>query len=250
MTKDMSQHQKEFYEEYWKQRENKNYILTKNDMWIPPRIRVAVNMILRDYNINGSNSIRVLDVGCGEGAFGKLLTERLKDQVYIVGCDISNPALTRASSLYSCVFQADIEKNELIEKLYNQRFDYIILLEVLEHLFRPGKVLSQCYEILKDDGVLHASLPNIAWYKYRIDMLMGNFPKNYLLYPGEHIQNFTLDSFYKLLLESGFSPTEIDGQFVFPKIFKPARIFYTIFKKFPNLFGYQLVIKSKKENRS
>ena len=53
MTKDMSQHQKEFYEEYWKQRENKNYIHTKNDMWIPPRIRVAVNMILRDYNING-----------------------------------------------------------------------------------------------------------------------------------------------------------------------------------------------------
>src|SRR3990170_1213866 len=198
MTKDMSQHQKEFYEEYWKQRENENYIHTKNNMWIPPRIRIAVNMILRDYNINGNKSIRVLDVGCGEGAFGRLLTERLKDQVDIVGCDISNTALTRASSHYSCVFQADIEKNELVEKLYSQRFDYIILLEVLEHLFRPGKVLSQCYEILKDDGVLLASFPNIAWYKYRIDMLMGNFPKNYLLYPGEHIQNFTLDSFYNL----------------------------------------------------
>ena len=250
MTKDMSQHQKEFYEEYWKQRENENYIHTKNNMWIPPRIRIAVNMILRDYNINGNKSIRVLDVGCGEGAFGRLLTERLKDQVDIVGCDISNTALTRASSLYSCVFQADIEKNELIEKLYNQRFDYIILLEVLEHLFRPGKVLSQCYEILKDDGVLLASFPNIAWYKYRIDMLMGNFPKNYLLYPGEHIQNFTLDSFYKLLRESGFSPIEIDGQFVFPRIFKPVRLFYYVLKRFPNLFGYQLVIKSRKGKNS
>ena len=250
MKKSFYHNQKEFYEEYWIQREKEGYLHTNSDMRLPYRIKIAVDMILRDFKANGNKSIRVLDIGCGEGAFGKLLTERLKDKVYIIGCDISDIALTRASSLYSCVFQADIEKNEFVEKLYNQRFDYIILLEVLEHLFRPGKVLSQCYEILKDDGVLLASFPNIAWYKYRIDMLMGNFPKNYLLYPGEHIQNFTLDSFYKLLRESGFSPIEIDGQFVFPRIFKPVRLFYYVLKRFPNLFGYQLVIKSRKGKNS
>ncbi len=195
-------------------------------------------MILRDLNVNGNKTVYVLDIGCGEGAFGKLLTERLKDQVYIIVCDISDTALTRTSWYYFRVFQANIETNELVKRFSDQRFDYIVILEVLEHLFKPIDVLSQCYKILNDDGFLLASFPNIAWYKYRIDMLRGYFPKNYLLYPGEHIQNFTLDSFYKLLLESGFSPIEIDGRFIFPRVFKPFKLFYPIFKKFPTLFGY------------
>jgi hypothetical protein len=76
-------------------------------------------------------------------------------------------------------------------------------------------------------------------------MLKGYFPKNYLLNPGEHIQNFTFNLFDKLLRESRFSPIDLDGKFIFPNFLKPASIFDPLIKKFPNLFGYQLIKKSK-----
>jgi hypothetical protein len=99
---------------------------------------------------------------------------------------------------------------------------------------------------LKDGGALIASFPNIAWYKYRIDMLKGRFPKDYLLDPGEHIQHYTLRSFTELLQRNGFLPIELDGQFNFPRIFRPKNIFIPIVRKFPKLFGYQIVIIAKK----
>jgi methionine biosynthesis protein MetW len=249
MKNNISQGQKEFYEDYWKNRISQERIHTKEDMWVPQRISITVDMVVKDKRYGNNERISVLDIGCGEGTMGKLLKEHLGNKVSIVGCDISNTALKNAVIYYSNVHEIDIETNGIIERFYKQKFDYVIVLEVLEHLFKPENVLKQVYTILNEDGILIASFPNIAWYKYRIDMLRGNFPKNYLLYPGEHIQYFTFRSFYKLLRESKFSPIEIDGQFVFPSIFKPARFYYPILKLFPNLFGYQIVIKSQKEKR-
>ncbi len=117
---------------------------------------------------------------------------------------------------------------------------------MLEHLLNPENIVRQCHSLLKEDGTLIASFPNIAWYRYRIDMLRGYFPKDYLLFPGEHIQHFNFFSFNAMLRKSGFSPTKIDGKFIFPRIFKPARLFLPIVKRFPNLFGYQIVVKYKK----
>jgi len=237
---------KEFYEEYWKCRKAEGRFHTKEEMRVPQRISIAAGMIVNDKRFEKDEPISVLDIGCGEGTLGKLLKANLGDKVIITGCDISKTALKIARMYYSNVHELDIEVNGLIKMFYEQKFDYVVLLEVLEHLFKPENVLKQVDIILKGDGFLIASFPNIAWYKYRIDMLRGHFPKNYLLYPGEHIQNFTLHSFYKLLREAGFSSIEIDGQFIFPRIFKPVRFFNPILKKFPNLFGYQIVLKAHK----
>jgi len=238
--------QKEFYEKYWNDRKVKGRLHTKEGMWSPKRINIATDKIIRDIKSGKKSQVNVLDIGCGEGTLGKLLKEQLQNKVFIVGCDISETALKLASPYYDKIFQTNIETTELSE-LIKQKFDYIVIVEVLEHLFNPKDVLKRCRKLLNEDGFLIASFPNVAFYKYRLDMLRGYFPKNYLLYPGEHIQNFTLYSFYKLLHENGFIPVEIDGQFVFPRIFKPRRIFLPLFKKFPGLFGYQIVVKFKKD---
>lgn len=216
-------------------------------MWIPQRVKITVDMISKDIKKRKKELIHLLDIGCGEGTMGKLLKEKLGSRISITGCDISSTILKVAQTYYSDVYEVDIESDEFIKKFHKQEFDYVVILEVLEHLFKPENVLKKIYTILKEDGILIASFPNIAWYKYRLDMLRGYFPKNYLLYPGEHIQNFTLYSFRKLLQENSFTPIVIDGQFVFPRIFRPRKIFAPIFKKFPNLFGYQIIVKAKKE---
>ena len=252
MKKSHRSYQEKYYEDYWDYRVSEGRVHTKEDMWVPQRIEIAVNMITQEIKFKKHKPISVLDIGCGEGTIGKVLKENFKNEISIIGCDISNTALKIASNYYSKVFKIDIETEKFPEEFYTHKFDCIVLLELLEHLFRPENALRQCHKILKEDGFLIASFPNIAWYKYRIEILKGHFPTDYLFGSGDHIQQFTLHSFLRLLRENGFSAVELDGNFIFPKIilklFRPNRIFLPIFKKFPNLFGYQLVVKTNKNN--
>ena len=86
--------QKEFYEKYWNDRHSKGRIHTKNEVWIPVRINIAVRMIIENIEkFKQKERISVLDVGCGEGTVGKLLRKQLKNKILIFGCDISETIL-------------------------------------------------------------------------------------------------------------------------------------------------------------
>jgi len=238
---------KDFYESHWREREEAQRLHTLTGMWLPPRIKIAISMIMTERKGN----ISLLDVGCGEGALGKILRQQLEGKLYLVGVDISGTALRHASQYYDKVIEANIEMDDLTQALPEKQFDYIVCLEVLEHLFEPSNVLKQVKRFLKKDGFLVASFPNIAFWKYRLDLLKGAFPKEYTLSsPSEHIQNFTLHSFVQLLEENDFQPVGVDGQYVGPRFLRPRRLFMPILEKFPNLFGYQLVIKAKLQERS
>lgn len=240
-------HTKDFYESYWREREEAQRLHTLAGMWLPPRIKIAISMIVTEQEGN----ISLLDVGCGEGVLGKVLRQQFEGTLYLVGVDISGTALRYASQYYDKVIEANIEMDDLAQSLPEKQFDYVVCLEVLEHLFEPSNVLKQVKRFLKKHGFLVASFPNIAFWKYRLDLLKGTFPKGYTLSsPSEHIQNFTLHSFVQLLEENGFEPVGIDGQYVGPRFLRPRRLFLPILERFPNLFGYQLVIKAKLEERS
>ena len=52
---------------------------------------------------------------------------------------------------------------ECIENLQSKRkFDHIIFADVLEHLYDPYKVLKESVALLKDDGTILISIPNIS----------------------------------------------------------------------------------------
>ena len=60
----------------------------------------------------------------------------------------------------------------------NESFDLIILGEVIEHLYDPDRVLQECSRILKPNGVLLITTPNLlSWYN-RILMVLGYYPMN------------------------------------------------------------------------
>jgi 2-polyprenyl-3-methyl-5-hydroxy-6-metoxy-1,4-benzoquinol methylase len=242
--------QKDYYEAYWKHRISDDRLHTKEGTWIPQRITIAVEMIMEDRRANAVNSPTILDVGCGEGTIGKLLMheseKQTKDGLVTYGCDISETVLEIAAPYYSEIYNVDIERGNFPEKFSEIKLDYIVVLDVLEHLFRPDVALEKCNTALNDGGVVITSFPNIAWYGYRVDILKGHFPSDYLFGSSDHIQQFTLFSFKDLLKKSGFKIEAIDGQFVLPKLFRPSRVFFPLCKRYPNLFGYQLVLKARK----
>ena len=53
-------------------------------------------------------------------------------------------------------YVADLTKDNGLPKDY---FDVVYCLEVLEHTFEPWEILNNIYSLLKNDGILHLSLP-------------------------------------------------------------------------------------------
>ena len=95
----------------------------------------------------------VLDVGCAQGIIGKILKNELNCKVY--GVDIDKDAICAAESLgcYDKIYNFDITNRtgEEFELFINDqnKFDYIIFSDVLEHFFNPADVLIFSLKMLK-----------------------------------------------------------------------------------------------------
>jgi 2-polyprenyl-3-methyl-5-hydroxy-6-metoxy-1,4-benzoquinol methylase len=237
---DVHDRMKNFYEGYWQHRIKTDYIHTQDGMWVPERVYAALRMIGAP-----TKPIRVLDVGCGEGTVGKMLKTKLSHNVSLTGLDISATALQMAAAFYDNVAEFDADADSLEQILPSEKFDYIIALEMLEHLFNPKRALEQFKMKLAHEGSLIASVPNMVHWRYRLQYLRGHLPGENTLYEiGEHLQNFTYFSFTKLVETVGYKVLDIDGQFQMPLgRMMPKPLFRFLGKKTPNLFGYQIVLK-------
>lgn len=107
----------------------------------------------------GNKRGRVLDLGCGSGDYSK----RLKDLGFeVVAADIDRNRFMHNNDIE--FRYCDITK-EL--PFADNQFDYVLLIEVLEHLRNPYAVLSGINRIIKKGGVLILSTPNILSLKSR-----------------------------------------------------------------------------------
>lgn len=114
---------------------------------------------------------RVLDVGCGEGAVGRLLLERGAKAV--VGVEVHEPAAEAARAVYDDVVARPVE--EALETLV-PAFDTILLYDILEHLADPAPVLRGLLALAAPGGILHVSAPNARhWTLLRDLVLRGTF---------------------------------------------------------------------------
>jgi len=219
-----------FYESYWKYRRKIKHLSIKR---MPRRI-LAISRL-----ISVKGKVDILDVGCGDGGLGILLKSKYDGQVSIIGVDISETALSMAKKYYDKVLLLDVEEAKNLKKLFNKKFDYIVVSEVLEHLIDPGNVLKKLRPLLKKKGYFILTFPNFAFWTYRLQLLFGQFPKQPLYHEKEHFHYWTLPSFITFLKKYGVKPKDIDGDFHILDLVK----FRFLGKWFPNFFGIQIVIK-------
>lgn len=126
----------------------------------------------------------VLDIGCGDGA---ILAAMGADTYKRYGADVSPLALSRLEQQGIEPIEFDIE----VDRIANlPKCDYILLLEVLEHISRPERVLLDCIEHA-DKGVVF-SIPNTGHISHRLRLLFGRFPLQWRVHPGEHLRYWTL----------------------------------------------------------
>lgn len=105
---------------------------------------------------------KILEVGAAYGAtLNYLKSEGIASEVVAVDLfeDIDNK--NRYKKVDNFIF-GDIEKLDLSE--YNNYFDVILLPDVLEHLIEPKLVLMKIKSLLKNEGEILISIPNIRHY--------------------------------------------------------------------------------------
>lgn len=118
---------------------------------------------------------RLLDVGCGPGAFLKEASKKGYD-VWGLDFDRENVAVAKRRFGLKNVYVKSIE--ELSRDFSGGKFDVVTFFEVLEHLDDPVKFMSEIRGILNPGGHIALSMPNRDRF---LDPLgEGDYPPNHL----------------------------------------------------------------------
>lgn len=158
----MMKQQRDYYEEeYWQKGSTKWSPHNQHPSSTPTQI---INKLVY-------SGMYILDYGCGDcSKYGNLITSL---GATYTGVDVSLKVLQecRKSSYSVTLFNGEIYSLPFV----SSRFDLVLCLEVLEHLFRPDLALHNILRVLKPNGFLIISTPNIAWIGNRLLMALGFF---------------------------------------------------------------------------
>ena len=113
---------------------------------------------------------RVLDIGCGTGSVSiQLIGNR---GLSLIGVEPDEERAQRARERGVTVRAARLSP-ELIAELGS--FDVVLFADVLEHLPDPHSLLSLATSALRPGGRVVASVPNVAHWSVRTELLRGRF---------------------------------------------------------------------------
>lgn len=111
---------------------------------------------------------KVLDLGCGDGSNGEKLLE-LGFEVKAFDMDRKRFKFHDKISFFEGNLQESLPYQD-------NDYDYVLFMEVIEHIYNPGFVISEISRVLKKNGKLILSTPNILNVSSRFRFLAeGSF---------------------------------------------------------------------------
>ena len=151
---------------------------------------------------------KVLEFGCSTGYVSKILKER---SCVVTGIEIDGEIAKKAETYCERVIVGDIENIGFNKELCNEKFDVALLGDILEHLKAPKTILFKVKNFLKENGYIVISIPNIAHWSIRLDLLCGKFDYQEMgILDDTHLRFFTKSSIVNLLESSGYFVDSID----------------------------------------
>ncbi len=142
----------------------------------------------------------ILDVGCGAGGNAAFLARR---GVVVDGVTLSGAEADQAGTWCRRVYLHDLEQGLPAE--HGGPYDAIICSHVLEHICFPQQLLGDIRSRLRSGGRLVIAVPNLFYFRNRINLLMGRFEyEQGGIMDDTHFRWYTLPTLNRLLATQGF----------------------------------------------
>lgn len=129
------------------------------------RLRFARQAIEEAFPNRNPCSLRVLDVGCGNGY--ELALPLARQGFRVTGIDIHAPSIEHAKRMAAGLPNASFICGR-VEEHNEQPYDVVILSEVLEHLSEPERLLKASIRQMNRDGIIIVTVPN-GYGEFEID---------------------------------------------------------------------------------
>ena len=193
---------------------------------------------------------RVLDIGCGDGS----LAHRIRQK----GCHVTGIDLLSGEDLnYTLDHYITWNLEDPRDLPLRREFDCVILGDIIEHLVDGIGLLMRVRKVLKENGRLIISTPNIALWYYRLMVGFGRFTyKDKGIMDQTHVHFYTLQSLRDHLKSTGYNllAENVTG-IPFPLVIKSPRLkwlamtlnaaYYRLARLWPKMFAYQFVITAE-----
>lgn len=167
------------YDRYWEtKRAGEVGVLSKNEKKRAEIITAAFQKI--------DGTLAIGDIGCGPGTILAFIRDHRPDTA-VVGYDSSEEAIRMAKAIGLAVHPLDVRDIASLSSL--PPADFFLLLEVLEHVPNSEEILDILYRKARR-GVFF-SFPNSGFFVYRLRLLFGRFPVQWISFPNEHLRFWT-----------------------------------------------------------
>ena len=178
----------------------------KYDFALDMRVRRSHTLILQKVT---PGSV-VLELGASTGIMTNYMKNQLGCEVYI--CDIDETAMQIAKQFSNGSWLGDLDTLQWAEAFEPVKFDYVVCADVLEHLRNPEGVLAQTKSVLKDDGSVLLSMPNVAHNSVVLHLLENRFDYTEVgILDQTHLKFYTYPSLKRLCANAGYTPVEEDA---------------------------------------
>ncbi len=202
-------------------------------------------------------SARILDCGCGNGEFTKILAEKV-GTTDVRAIEFVEEAAQLAEKNGIKVYRANLNEKLPIK---DEEFDFVHANQVIEHLYETDVFIKETYRILKSGGYAIISTPNLGSLHNIVSLIFGKQPfgahisnevivgtlfdliyRKHANKGGIHMRIFTYGALKKLFEYHGFQIATIVGVGYYPLPRKAANVLARI----DPLHAVYLAMKVKK----
>jgi SAM-dependent methyltransferase len=183
---------------------NYNAELLRRDKIVRTDISALLHRIKANYEVSGKH---IIELGCG---LGQNMEVFVPDN-FVSGIDGVCDAVDAAKAAGLNVILADLEKPLPLEA---ETMDWVLCLDVLEHLLKPMFLMKEIYRILPNNGKAILNVPNHFVWLGRVKIALGsdldvcNYFPNHREWENPHIRFFTRSGFLELIQLTGFRVVE------------------------------------------
>lgn len=151
----------------------------------------------------------LLDVGCGSGAFGRLVRAH-RPHMDLWAVEPDQASARSAEDGFDHVIVGEFPDDRLPAGL----FDVVVCADVLEHMAEPEKALRAAAKAVSSSGIMVASIPNVRHWRAVVWPLLRHGTWTYTergILDRTHLRFFTRRSMRDFFASCGWSVESVTG---------------------------------------